>query len=90
MTKEELERFNYGNELYENIKSIKLEIERLEIIFDNGINSRTESNWNLSLILNDRCETIFLDSTEYWQCFEVVLNSRRHKLDELRKEFSEL
>ena len=90
MTRKELERFNYGNKLYEKINSIESEIEHLETNFNKDIYPRSESNWNLSLKLNDRVETIFLDSTEFWQCFDTVLNSRRNKLNELRKEFSEL
>ena len=90
MTRKELDRFNYGNELRKKIEFIQSEIEHLKTNFNKDIYPRSESNWNLSLKLNDRVETIFLDSTEFWQCFDTVLNSRRNKLNELRKEFSEL
>ena len=90
MTIKELERFNRGNELKEKIDSLRFEIENIVNYFNRDSYPRTETGWKLSATINDYLKTINLTSDEFWKCMEIVLNTKRDQLSELRDEFAKL
>jgi len=90
MTKEELMRFNRGNELSEQIETIKGQIDTLEYRFDKNYYPRTESGWKLSAIINDSIKDVNLSSEEFWECVETIIDMKRNKLKQLQQEFDKL
>ena len=90
MTQEELVRFKCGNVLYEQIETIKGQIDNVESMFDMCYYPRTESGWKLSAIINDSIKDINLNSEEFWECVETVINMKHKKLEQLQQEFDKL
>lgn len=91
MTQEELNRFNRGNELSDDIQKLELKIQSLvDFSLLKEKYPRIERGWELSATVNDNLVKIILESEEFWKCIEVVLNSKRDQLSELKKKFAEL
>ena len=90
MTQEELMRFNHGNELYEQIETIKGQIDNIEYLFDSNYYPRTEYNWKLSVIINDSFKDINLSPEEFWKCVETITDMKHKKLEQLQQEFEKL
>lgn len=90
MTKEELMRFNRGNELSEQIETLKKQIDDIEYRFDRSYHPRTESGWRLSAIINNSIKAVNLSSEEFWKCIETIIDVKRNKLEQLQQEFDKL
>lgn len=90
MTQEELIRFNRGNELFEQIETIKRQIDNLEYLFDRNYHPRTESGWKLSAIINDSIKDVNLSSEEFWECVKTIIDMKHKKLEQLQQEFDKL
>jgi peptide methionine sulfoxide reductase MsrA len=83
-------RFNRGNELSEQIETIKRQIDNVEYLFDRSYYPRTESSWKLSAIINDSYEDVNLSSEEFWECVETIIDAKHKKLEQLQQEFYKL
>ena len=90
MNEEELKRFNRGNTLFEQIESVKGQIDNIESLFDRNYHPRTESNWKLSAVINDSFEDVNLSSEEFWKCVETIIDAKHKKLEQLQREFDKL
>lgn len=90
MTQEELMRFNRSNELSEQIKTIKRQIDIIEYRFDRSYCPRTESCGRLLAIINNSIKDINLSSEEFWECVETIIDVKHKKLEQLQQEFDKL
>ena len=90
MTQEDLMRFNRSNELFEQIETIKRQINNIEYLFDRSYYPRTESIWKLSAMINDSFKDVNLSSEEFWKCVETVIDVKHKKLEQLEQEFDKL
>lgn len=90
MTQEELLRFTRGQELFEQIRRIKSQIENLKYLSERHYCLGTETGWKLSAIVNDSFEDISLSSEEFWSCINNILDFKHKKLEQLQQEFNEL
>jgi len=90
MSVDELMRFNRGNELVKEIEIIKKQIDNIKSLCKKSYYPRTESNWKLSIIINDSFININLNSEEFWKCIETLMNEKHKKLKQLQQEFNKL
>ena len=89
MTEKELARFNRGNELKNNIEKLEREIEKIESEFQ-PLYPRSLCCIELSGLINDRPVEMRLDSDEFDECVELVLQKRVERLKRIRDEFKKL
>ena len=82
MTDKEFERYQTAVQLKEKIDTLEREIENIDDNFRNLGYPRTESNWGLSITLNDSSKFIRLTSELFWECVDLV---KTRKIEELKK-----
>jgi len=82
MTQEEFKRYQKAVEIKEKIDTIEREINNITNSFQELGYPRTESNWGLSIILNDSSKFIRLTSELFWECVDLV---KMRKIEELKK-----
>ena len=82
MTEQEFERYEKTVEIKNKINDLESFIEYLDTKFDNNIYPRSESKWQLSILINNETKTINLTSDLFWECVDYV---RKYKIEELEK-----
>lgn len=82
MTENEFERYQKAVEIKEKIDTLKREIEYIDEHFNEFCYPRSESNWQLSIKLNDNYKPLNLTSELFWECVNLV---KMRKLEELKK-----
>lgn len=89
MTDQEFDKYKKAVEIKDKIYKLENEIEYIED-FRYKTYPRTESGWNLSLILNDSPKRINLTSELFWKCLDLIILLKREELDKYKEEFNKI
>ena len=92
MTEEEFNRYQEAVEIKDKINKIKKELDYINSNFYDFVKiyPRTESNWALSIIINDSPKTITLDSDLFWEFIDIIKYKTQEKLNDLETQFKNL
>jgi len=90
MTENEFERYQTAVQLKEKINTLEIEIANIEDNFRNLGYPRSESNWGLSITLNNSSKFIRLTSELFWECVDLVKQRKCDELDKYKEQFEKL
>ena len=90
MTEQEFKRYEKAVEIKNKINYLESFIEYLDTKFDNNIYPRSESKWQLSVLINDETKTINLTSDLFWECVDYVEKRKKEELEKYKEVFNNL
>ena len=90
MTESEFNRYQEAVEIKEQIDKIKRELDYIDSNFNNEVFPRTESNWTLSIIINDSPKSISLESDLFWEFIDIIKSKKEEELNKLKTKFKDL
>lgn len=89
MTEQEFKRYEVTVEIKNKINDLESFIEYLNT-FDDNIYPRSESKWQLSVLINDETKIINLTSDIFWECVDYIEKRKKEELEKYQELFNNL